>query len=141
MKRAVIWLMDKYFGSRYLFRAYLGIASNDVHPYKRGERKSIGSERYDIIIQQLRHLLINEGIHSTFTPISDPERIFKKLEEIATELEKDMTHCGWAGKTVTLHYKLDTHQRFTRARSVPRWVTKKEELFNVRECVLVSHCM
>jgi hypothetical protein len=73
---------------------------------------------------------------STFTPISEPGLIFKKIEDIATELEKDMKHCGWAGKTVTLHYKLDTHQRFTRARSLSKWVTTKEELVNV--CV---HCL
>ncbi|EEB92678.1 hypothetical protein MPER_08778 [Moniliophthora perniciosa FA553] len=40
-----------------------------------------------------------------------------------------MTQGGWAGRTVTLKYKLDTYQVFTRAKSFDRWITKKEELF------------
>jgi len=44
-QRAVISLMDKQFGSVFLFRTYLGIASNNVQPHEREERKSIGAER------------------------------------------------------------------------------------------------
>ena len=43
--RAVLFLMDKEFGMRSLFGAYLGIGSNVVEPWGRGERKSIGAER------------------------------------------------------------------------------------------------
>lgn len=43
--RAVLLLMDKEFGMRSLFNAYLGIGSNVVEPWARGERKSIGAER------------------------------------------------------------------------------------------------
>ena len=43
--RAVLFLMDKEFGMRSLFSAYLGIGSNVVEPWGRGERKSIGAER------------------------------------------------------------------------------------------------
>jgi len=43
--RAVLLLMDKEFGMRSLFSAYLGIGSNVVEPWGRGERKSIGAER------------------------------------------------------------------------------------------------
>lgn len=43
--RAVLYLMDKQFGLRFLLRTYLGIASNEVKPYERNERKSIGAER------------------------------------------------------------------------------------------------
>jgi DNA polymerase kappa len=34
----------------------------------------------------------------------------QKLDEVATELEKDMEENGWTGRTVTLKYKLDTFQ-------------------------------
>jgi DNA polymerase kappa len=37
--------MDHWFGFRGLCKAYLGIASNLVEPYKREERKSVGVER------------------------------------------------------------------------------------------------
>lgn len=43
--RAIISLMDKEFGLRFLIRTYLGIASNVVQPSQRAERKSIGAER------------------------------------------------------------------------------------------------
>lgn len=109
--RATLALMDKYFGLHFLLQTYLGIASNVVEPGQREERKSIGAER-------------------TFHTISSKEDIFKKLEEVAAELSEDMENSGWTGKTVTLKYKLDTYQVFTRAKSFDRWIsTKKEDLF------------
>jgi hypothetical protein len=52
----------------------------------------------------------SENYGRTFEPLSDKERILKKLEAVAAELEKDMQSCGWTGKTVTLKFKLDTYQ-------------------------------
>lgn len=46
----------------------------------------------------------------TFNAISDSDKILEKLEEVSVELENDMRNEGWAGKTVTLKYKLDTYQ-------------------------------
>lgn len=109
--RATVYLMDKYFGLQFLLRTHLGIASNNVTPVQREERKSIGAER-------------------TFSPLGDKEQILKKLEEVATELESDMEKSGWAGRTLTLKYKLDTYQVFTRAKSFDRWISKKEDLFS-----------
>ena len=42
--------------------------------------------------------------------MGDKEKILQKLQEIAAELEKDMSRNGWTGRTVTLKYKLDTYQ-------------------------------
>ncbi|GLB37670.1 putative impB/mucB/samB family protein [Lyophyllum shimeji] len=108
--RATIYLMEKQFGRQYLFRTYLGITSNVVQPISRDERKSIGAER-------------------TFSALSDKEKILQKLNEVAEELEKDMKQNGWTGRTVTLKFKLDTFQVFTRAKTFDRWITKKEELY------------
>ncbi|KAH9935682.1 uncharacterized protein B0H18DRAFT_976825 [Fomitopsis serialis] len=117
--RAVLSLMDKQFGLHFLLQAYLGIASNIVQPGTREERKSIGAER-------------------TFSPISDKEQILQKLEDVAAELESDMNEGGWTGKTVTLKYKLDTYQVFTRAKSFDRWVSpKKEDLFAIGKELLM----
>ncbi|KAJ8696405.1 hypothetical protein PTI98_006279 [Pleurotus ostreatus] len=110
--RAVLYLMDKQFGLRFLLRTYLGIASNEVKPYERNERKSIGAER-------------------TFSPLSTTKDMLDKLEEVAAELEGDMESSGWMGRTVTLKFKLDTFQVLTRAKSLNHWVNKKEELFAV----------
>ena len=74
---------------------------------------------------------------------------------MAAELEKDMEQNGWTGRTVTLKYKLDTYQGvcfksvleeelfhmatvFTRAKSFDRWVSTKEELYNVSGLLQVS---
>ena len=83
--------MDKTFHLPSLLRTYLGIASNVVQPYAREERKSIGAER-------------------TFNTLEDEEKILAKLDEVADELEKDMKNSGWAGRTVTLKYKLNSYQ-------------------------------
>jgi len=117
-QRAVISLMDKQFGLMFLLRTHLGVASNVVQAYQREERKSIGAER-------------------TFTPIDQKEKILEKLNEVAAELEKDMEQNGWTGRTVTLKYKLDTYQVFTRAKSFDRWVSTKEELYNTGKELLV----
>ncbi|EIW63572.1 DNA/RNA polymerase [Trametes versicolor FP-101664 SS1] len=116
--RAVLFLLDKHFGLEFLLQAYLGIASNVVQPGQREERKSIGAER-------------------TFNALSDTAKIYAKLEEVAAELEADMEESGWTGKTITLKYKLDTFQVFTRAKSFDRWIsTKKEDLFAIGQELL-----
>ncbi|KAH9985790.1 hypothetical protein BJV74DRAFT_775412 [Russula compacta] len=108
--RSVLSLLDKQFGLRSMLRVHLGIASNVVQPWAREERKSIGSER-------------------TFGATSEKEKILQKLEDIAAELEDDMEGGGWTGRTVTLKYKLDTYEVFTRAKSFNRWVKTKAELY------------
>ncbi|KAL1680328.1 hypothetical protein EV122DRAFT_208059 [Schizophyllum commune] len=110
--RATVYLMDKHFGMRFLLQTYLGIASNTVRPPERQERKSIGAERW-----------------ATFNPIGEKDKIMLKLDEVAAELEDDMKSSGWAGRTVTLKFKLDTYQVFTRAKSFDRWITSKEDLY------------
>ncbi|KAI9067404.1 DNA/RNA polymerase [Trametes sanguinea] len=117
-QRAVLSLLDKQFGLEFLLQAYLGIASNVVQPGQREERKSIGAER-------------------TFNALSDPAKIYAKLEEVAAELERDMIEEGWTGKTVTLKYKLNTFEVHTRAKSFDRWVsTRKEDLFAIGQELL-----
>ncbi|KAI0339802.1 DNA/RNA polymerase [Trametopsis cervina] len=117
--RTTISLMDKQFGLTFLLQTYLGIASNAVEPPQREERKSIGAER-------------------TFQAIGEKDEILAKLDEVAAELEEDMERTGWTGKTVTLKYKLDTYQVFTRAKSFDRWIsTKKEDLFAIGKELLL----
>ncbi|KAF9653959.1 DNA/RNA polymerase [Thelephora ganbajun] len=116
--RSVLVLMDKEFGMRSLFSAYLGIGSNVVEPWGRGERKSIGAER-------------------TFNPLEDKIEILRKLEEVAEELEGDMAEKGWAGRTVTLKFKRSTYEVCTRAKATDHWVTKKDDLLNIGKELLM----
>ncbi|KAH0827869.1 IMS-domain-containing protein [Lanmaoa asiatica] len=118
--RATLYLMDKQFGLRFLLKTYLGIASNVVEAGRREERKSIGAER-------------------TFRALSDKHMILSKLEDVAEELARDMASGGWTGKTVTLKYKLDTYQVFTRAKSFDRWVSQnKADLFAIGKELLLA---
>lgn len=117
--RATLQLMDKQFGLVFLLRTHLGVASNVVQPIQREERKSIGAER-------------------TFHALSNKTQILRKLEEVAGELGDDMVREGWTGKTVTLKFKLDTFQVFTRAKSFDRWVSSnKEDLFAIGKELLL----
>ena len=43
--------MDKQFGLMFLLQSYLGIASNVVEPWQREEKKSIGAERYVLVMR------------------------------------------------------------------------------------------
>ncbi|KZP22360.1 IMS-domain-containing protein [Athelia psychrophila] len=118
--RGTLELMDKQFGVQFLLRTHLGIASNVVRAGQRDERKSVGAER-------------------TFTALSDKTRILRKLEEIAAELESDLDYLGFTGRTVTLKYKLDTYQVFSRAKSFGRCIsTKKEDLFAIGKELLLA---
>ena len=36
---------------------------------------------------------------------------------------------GWTGRTVTLKFKLDTYEVFTRAKTFNRWIKTKTELY------------
>lgn len=108
--RAVALLMDKEFGMRSLFSAYLGIGSNVVEPWGRGERKSIGAERSVWTHEPWVRAPTFNISHRTFEPLADKIEILRKLEEVAEELEHDMVRKGWTGRTVTLKFKRSTYE-------------------------------
>lgn len=88
--RATLLAMNYWFGFRGLCQSYLGISDNKVAPGKREERKSVGVER-------------------TFRDKSQEEDILAMLAEIADELEKDLKGTQYAGKTVTVKYKVSDY--------------------------------
>jgi DNA polymerase kappa len=92
-RRADLYLLSamKVVSLSWLLSIHLGISSNVVCPSSRDERRSIGAER-------------------TFSTLSDHAKIMGKLEEVVEELSSDMKDGGWAGKTITLKYKLDTFE-------------------------------
>lgn len=69
----------------------MGISENVVAPGRREERKSVGVER-------------------TFRDKTEDKEIMEMLTEIAEELHKDMENLQYAGKTVTVKYKLHTFE-------------------------------
>jgi DNA polymerase kappa len=146
--RAMISAMDKQLGLRGLLKAYLGLSSNVVHPPARELRKSVGVETYwDLTSVVFFHT--NIGSFRTFSTLSDKDKLLGKLEKVASDLEEDLARTGWAGRTITLKYKLDNFQSmcnptleylenmlivtfvyeaFTRAKTLPRYITTKEDI-------------
>ncbi|WRT66532.1 uncharacterized protein IL334_003491 [Kwoniella shivajii] len=110
--RAELLVMDHWFGFRGLCKAYLGIADNSVAPGKREERKSVGVER-------------------TFREKMDDEDILNELASISEELEKDLERLQYAGKTVTVKYKLHTFENKTRAKSVPKYINTSKDILPI----------
>ncbi|CAE6435475.1 unnamed protein product [Rhizoctonia solani] len=92
-----------------LLCAYLGVHDNTVAPYTRDSRRSLGYER-------------------TFHPQRDSKILLETLDKIAEGLAEDCEKRGWAGKTLTLKYKLDTYQSFSRAKPLPKWAMTKEDI-------------
>ncbi|KAK4689989.1 DNA polymerase kappa, partial [Tremellales sp. Uapishka_1] len=111
-KRVELLAMDHWFGFRGLCKAFLGIASNVVEPGKREERKSVGVEK-------------------TFRDKTDDEDIMKTLEELVEELGKDLERLKYAGKTVTVKFKLHTFQNKTRALSIKKFVSTAEDILPI----------
>ncbi|KLO14290.1 DNA/RNA polymerase [Schizopora paradoxa] len=111
-ERAIIHLMPRRFAVDFLFSTYLGLGMSKLQSAQREERKSVGASR-------------------TFRPVDTEQAIWQKLEYIASLLERDLEAEGWTGKTVTLTFKLDTFQVFTRMKSFSRWISKKEDLFKI----------
>ncbi|ORY32874.1 hypothetical protein BCR39DRAFT_522235 [Naematelia encephala] len=116
-RRAELLVMNHWFGFRGLCAAYLGIADNKVAPGKREERKSVGVER-------------------TFRDKTEDEDILATLAEIAEELEKDMTSLNYAGKTVTVKFKLHTFENKSRAQSVKKWIATADEILPIAQELL-----
>ncbi|KIR26929.1 DNA polymerase kappa subunit [Cryptococcus deuterogattii LA55] len=116
-KRMDLLLMDHWFGFRGLCRAYLGIADNTVGPGRREERKSVGVER-------------------TFRDKTDDEEIMATLIEIVEELGKDLDRLQFAGKTVTVKYKLHTYENKTRAKSISKYISSARDILPVAQELL-----
>ncbi|KAG8742832.1 hypothetical protein FRC10_000878 [Ceratobasidium sp. 414] len=118
--RAQLYLLSQHhkLSLHSLLCTYLGVHDNGVAPYSRDSRRSVGYER-------------------TFQPQRDPKVLLETLEKIAEGLAEDCEKRGWAGKTLTLKYKLDTYQSFSRAKSLTKWTMKKEEILpHARELLL-----
>ena len=81
-------------------KAYLGLADNTVAPGKREERKSVGVERCALICA----IILTD--RRTFRDKMDDQDILDTLADIAKELEEDLERLQYAGKTVTVKFKV-----------------------------------
>ena len=111
------WL-SAHFGSfgDYLFRAARGI---DLRPVRSNRaRKSIGGER-------------------TFAEdISKPDELRETLAQIVDIVWERIAEKQARGRTVTLKLKYRDFQSATRSRSLPHWVSRRDEFTQLAEALL-----
>ncbi len=63
------------------------------------------------------------SVDRTFDPRSGKEALLAKLDKVATDLEEDLARTQWAGRTLTLKYKLDTYQSMHFSHHAHRYLT------------------
>ncbi|KAM0747038.1 DNA/RNA polymerase [Meredithblackwellia eburnea MCA 4105] len=97
--RGKLFLVKDEINLSFLFKAYLGIGGTVVQSRPRSERKGVGCEQ-------------------TFATLTKPADMHERLRTIADILADDMKTGQWSGRTLTLTFKLDTYERFTRARTL-----------------------
>ncbi|KAG9256139.1 uncharacterized protein F5Z01DRAFT_651222 [Emericellopsis atlantica] len=95
----------------FLINCYLGLGRTRIQPAEDYERKSVGTE-------------------STFSEMSDPEKLKEKLRWTADELEKDMKRAEVKGRTLCLKVKLHTFEVYTRQVVTPRAICVADDLYN-----------
>ena len=106
-------LLSKLFGEKafqFLIQCYLGLGRTTVAPMEESERKSVGSER-------------------TFGDLEGTAALRSKLQDIADELERDLTRTKFKGKTLVLKIKLHTYEVLTRQTVTPFAVAKSKDLY------------
>ncbi|TLS28640.1 hypothetical protein PpBr36_01882 [Pyricularia pennisetigena] len=96
---------------KFLVDCYLGLGRTNIQPAEEYERKSVGTE-------------------STFSSISEPGDLRKKLRRTAEELEKDMKRAEVKGRTLVIKIKLHTFEVYTRQVILPRSIHLAEDLYN-----------
>ncbi|SNX84774.1 related to DNA polymerase kappa [Melanopsichium pennsylvanicum] len=117
-KRVDLWLaLDGKI--EWLIKAHLGIGNTVVEPSKREERKSVGREH-------------------TFSPTSDTRALLDLLKQSAQRVQQDLERLEFKAKTVTLVAKRDNFQRFSRAKTCTRLISKAEELYDIASCLLTQ---
>ncbi|KAL8417882.1 hypothetical protein RB594_001485 [Gaeumannomyces avenae] len=105
--------LTKLFGEkafRFLVDCYLGLGRTVIRPAEEYERKSVGTE-------------------STFSDISDGQKLREKMRWTAGELEKDMKKAECRGRTLVLKVKLATFEVLTRQVILPRSIQLADDLF------------
>ncbi|KLU88671.1 DNA polymerase kappa [Magnaporthiopsis poae ATCC 64411] len=105
--------LTRLFGEKafkFLVDCYLGLGRTTIRPAEEYERKSVGTE-------------------STFSDISDGQKLREKMRWTAGELEKDMKKAECRGRTLVLKIKLATFEVLTRQVILPRSVQLADDLY------------
>ncbi|KAJ3065062.1 hypothetical protein HDU98_011538 [Podochytrium sp. JEL0797] len=67
-----------------------------------------------------------------------PEQMFDELEKLAQQLETDLAESGLVAKCVNLKLKDEKFTSFTRAKTMPGYLSTWEDMFNIAQEMLVK---
>nr|CAB3265009.1 DNA polymerase kappa-like [Phallusia mammillata] len=114
-RRADLFLLFSNISCNFFFRTALGCSSSRLEGDS--ERKSISTER-------------------TFNTISDPVKLYLKLEELCETLVGDIKKKNVQGKTVVLKIKTVDFESRTRSRSINSGIQTKDEILCIGKDLL-----
>ncbi len=101
---------------KHYYNIVRGIQHSEVKPNR--IRKSIAAER------------------TFFDDLTSEKFMLDKLHAIAEELERRMTKSNVKGKTITIKIKYNDFTQQTRSKTLPQFVGKKDEFFEIIETLL-----
>ena len=121
-KKSLLFLVDHFGKSgRYYFDAVRGIHCSPVKPNR--IPKSVGAER-----------TFGENISSEVF-------LMDRLKGIAEELEKRIKRSEISGKTVTLKIKYGDFSLHTRSKTLPQFISSKEDILQQVEALLYQEAL
>ena len=72
----------------------------------------------------------------TFSPLSEPEELYRKVDELAALLAKDLKQYRIrGGKTVGIKLKETSFEVRVRSKTFPSYISKKEDIARIAKSV------
>ncbi|CAO3613722.1 unnamed protein product [Cunninghamella blakesleeana] len=109
-QRALLHKLLSPISFKFMIKCYLGIGSTFLN--NESERKSISVER-------------------TFSPISNKQDLYNKVDELSKLLEDDLSKYNLKGKTVGIKLKLDTFVVRARAKTFPNYISNSKDISRI----------
>lgn len=78
------------------------------------------------------------GVEKTFKSMSSENELLPKIEKLTQELEKDLHRLKFSGRTISLKYKLDTFENYTKSITIKNYVNNFNDLFPIVKSLLLS---
>ncbi|KAI8327573.1 hypothetical protein EDC96DRAFT_531684 [Choanephora cucurbitarum] len=115
--RAVLYKLLSPVSFQFMLKSYLGISSTTL--LSDAERKSISVER-------------------TFSAMSDPDQLFKKLKELSELLEKDLEKANMMGRNLNIKLKSVTYEVRIRSKTFPSHIWTATDIYRFAKQLLMK---
>ncbi|CAO0799636.1 unnamed protein product [Mucor circinelloides] len=115
--RAVLYKLLSPISFQFMLKSYLGIGSTTFNTD--ADRKSMSTER-------------------TFSAMSDPEELFKKVKELSVMLEQDLEKAGYMGRNIGIKLKSVTYESRIRSKTFPSYIWKAKDIERIAKDLLIK---